>query len=419
MSKVPFSKLSIRKGRRGPSKQNPDVTKFAQACRNPFDDHSFGCRVPDEFSQPTVAVHCRFSATLTSAATTSSFIIMPSPVLSLIAGDAGSTVSWGGSGAFAGTTNAYRGTPLGQLQNNVADFRVVAWGVRIRNLQPPGTATGMIEIAQVPCTRHVPGETMLESVAIARSNLVQLCVSMANNTGALPTLLGLPESDEYAVQELMANDILAVGKTCSPDWKRLRTTYVNDSINATQTMVNEGVYYTDATGVIVNSGGFSDTTDGTGRTAILIRTRGFPATGPHLDVEIIYHLEGTPSPAANVYVQTGSGALSVVAPQAVEAIQAEQNAKPSSWIIPAFIAHARKGVSNILSGAGDAVSARLGMGAATESRSITRNVARGGANLLLNLLQNIPAVKLAAAVGGMAVGVRNAKKAKKQRRIRG
>lgn len=401
-----ISKFTSNK-RRSTRGSAPDASKFALVCANPFAESAIGARVPDEFSQPTVAMHSRFSATVSSSAGgTGSFIVYPSPVASFYA-PAGNTVVWGGTGNFAGATRMYRGVPNGQMTANLTDFRVVGFGVRIRNLQPPGTATGMIEIAQVSCSRHMPNEGILQAYGPTDDYLVKATTGLISSSGALTSLLSLPEADEYAVQELMANDIMCIGKTTGPAWKALKVTQIDAAYNATMAAVDYGELFDTTTGALkLLTPDYADSTSVEGRTCVAIRLRGFPASTIALDMEIIYHLEGTPSTTSNQYIQSGTGALAVIHPAVVEKQVANLNSGPCSSLMPAWIAHAagqvRQGIGNIGAGFGDAISARLGMGAASSSTSKVRRRAKLVGGVGIKALEAMLIKKLAITMGAKA-----------------
>ncbi len=343
--------------------------------------------MPDEYSFPTTTFHNRSSITLTTSATgEASLALYPSPCFSGVIGNG--TISWSGAQSYSGATTAYRAVQQSQLAGQCESFRVVAWGIRVRNLQAPGTATGMLEIAQTPITDSIPNYNVLSTSSILPADLLNLSLGAVATSGKFASLLAYPESDEFAVQELMANDILVSGKVCSSEWLRFLNPDT-DTVLGTS-FLNEGGLVSSAGAV--SGSGLNDVTSAAGRTAILLRLRGFPASINVLDLEYIVHFEGQPSSTSNTTIDLGSAQINMVNPNEVKAVVSRQSLAPVARIIPPWIAHSRGAAAQAIHGGLDAINNRLGLGAA--SGTIPRRIAAVGGDIgIAYLLKKLKAAQ--------------------------
>jgi len=317
----------------------------------------------------------------------------------------GGVVAWNGTKQYTSATKAYGATSAASVYGKLDDERVVAWGLRIRNVQPPGSATGMIEVAQVPAGIYAPNPTVLDNIAPTDAGFVGLALNDLPFSGTQwSTLLNLPDSDEYAVQELMASDILAVGKFCSPDYLKFRHANGSAAYNGASSLSDQ-VEYT--TAGVINTNGTSNqaTNDLSGRTAIVVRLRGFPVSTMALDVEIVYHLEGTPISDVSG-LATGAKISLAISPVALSQMVSEVNRRPGSMMIAPWIAHQAK---NVYKGMSDVVSSRLGLGAATpKTKSAARLAGRGlTAGAIYSLMGTLLAGTAGYAGGKVIKAVRN------------
>lgn len=387
-------------GSHGEVTQSDDVNAaamYANALKNPLHPSANGCRIPDEYATPTQTMHVKGTLTLTStAAGLFSAAILPNPHVSV------AVVS--GSSSFSGGTFASNADVGYMIAPNTTkaildDFRVVSFGIRIRNVQPPGTATGMLEIAQVPAGSAIPSFTILDGAAATNDQVYMN--TFANGiliaaSGAFNSLLNLPDSDEYAVQELMANDIEVAGKICSAEHATFRNTNVDSSWSATQQIVSEGQVWTTSTGGL--SGAATTNRPATmqmlGRTVILINGRGFPASTRSLDVEIVYHIEGTPAPVTGITWNSGSMPIAIIDPNAYHKVLSQMAHEPASRLVESTQAHKRGAVGRFTAGLGEGVRARLGLGPRSTGGGTSRRLGRGVGNVLGGVTRGI---------GGMVV----------------
>jgi len=251
---------------------------------------------------------------------------------------------------------------LAVLQAALGDYRVVSWGVRVRNIQPPGTAVGMLDVAQVPAARYLPGYDVLTNYAMTVANIESIFLGTIAGTGTgFTSLLNLPDSDEFAVQELMANDLLIVPKIVSPEYANFLSTPSSANGTATQIFPDPGGEVFDVTAKTLTAGTRGDASQMAGRSVVLLHGRGFPNSTSILDIEVIYHIEGTPL-GTSTALTSGAKSIGISNPTEVSKEISKLSRQPCARIIPPFIMHHG---SQFVGGAMAAVNARLGLGAAS------------------------------------------------------
>jgi hypothetical protein len=318
---------------------------FIAAMRDPFSEEAQGCRYPDRYAIPTTSTHVRCNSTITcTTAGTFDVVVVPSPVFSLF--QAAGTMAWGGNVTYLG--GAYGVIPRAELADVMSSFRVVAIGVRLKNMQAPGTAVGKLEIAQVPCGRYLPSAATLSAITPDVTDMLILLNGALSTGAVLPTLVNLPDSDEYVVQELMSNDILCQPKINAAVHEYYRSCNESMLYTSTYALAGEGTFYNASTGVVGTAGnGVDEATGGWGWNNILIRGRGFTGAIAAFDLELVYHLEGQPRTTS--YNASGVGLSNAMKPSIVMNEQAAQsgirilNNKPGSRLIDAAIIHKLSG----------------------------------------------------------------------------
>jgi hypothetical protein len=398
------------KGHKGAS--NTELGKYEIALKDPFDERAIGCRIPDEYAMPTVTYVSRATATVSSTPSQGliSMIFCPNPVFTLNEGPCQNFINWNGLSYGSGTTFVSSLSNVTNLSNLVTQFRVVSWGLRIRNLQPPSTATGMIEIAQIPASRYFPSANAVSTQLATTGPLLSLITDNSLsyvNTYGLNSLLQFPDSDEYAFQELMNEDVRVIGKVCSAHHTDFKSVTSNFGFNTTMNVVEEGGLDTTAGALIAAAGG-PQTCDCGGRTLILINIRGLPTsvTYPILDIEVIMHIEGTPPAVTTASTfETGSTSLALVSPDTVaKCISRLNNGPPANLIPPWIMHHGRQFGLGVQDGV---ISSRLGLGAATPRKKggpISRRIGRGvtkGVIKAIRFTKNKKVRKVAKMVGRM------------------
>jgi len=284
---------------------------FLSALVSPFHPDSMGIRVPDPFPFPTATYHLHQTHVVGNAAGTGSVAFMPNPILSAI--DLGGVND--ATKASLNTTSftryatnpaitayqLYGATGPSTLAGLLADYRIVSWGIKISNLQPELSATGKIIVAMIPHGDTIPSYSELVQTGVPVTSATVFPI-FGTTIAALSSsaILQLPTAQEFAVQDFLHGDLEVSGmytntsfwqfKTCASNPVSSLTTSSGDSFSALQ-----------ATGV-PNAWGYKDLTRMIGACSVVMYFEGMPATFNSIQVETIYHLEGSPQINSNTNI---------------------------------------------------------------------------------------------------------------------
>jgi len=275
---------------------------YALALHKPFADNALGARVPDMYSAPTVTYHTKGTITCTSNATgVCSLVLSPNPLVSCV-DMTGSTINAAagntGMAQFASSTTAYSAVSQVNLQNAFTSYRVVGVGIRMRNLIPPTTATGRIIIAPF-CVSGGPGPQVLSSQSVTNIVISELMgaplVGSSTTSGLSSTILELPDAEEYTMQQLITNNVDCWSKPISPGAFTFHNTYNTTTLNGSLSLIDSGVVGTTSGLAFPGSSDLHGAAFFEGWQGMLIRAEGLPNSINCLEIEYIYHLEGTPA----------------------------------------------------------------------------------------------------------------------------
>jgi hypothetical protein len=315
---------------------HPMVADFVMALKRPFDPSTEGCRVPDPWSFPTTTYHLHQTLTMGNSSTNAplSGLFLPSPLVSTIdlsLAASGSSLGFAfatssqtqittGTGGLTGlVTGASTETALSGLMSS---YRVVSWGIRLSNLIPELSAAGRVIVAYIPINPRTPGPSVLSSSANqpTPSNIPPIFINMPASVADSSTVLELPTAQEFSFQDLLSGNIEIPGVYTNPSFFTFRNSFENTNWNGGEGLGDQIVDKV-ATGTI-GSYGSSPSADMTGGVGIIVYIEGVP-TGltSVLQVEVIYHLEGTPqigSNTATVPIPSSSSSLLVGPPTALE-----------------------------------------------------------------------------------------------------
>lgn len=291
---------------------------FCRTLRSPFDPKALGCRVPDTYSFPTATYHCHGTTVLGTAAgnTFGSVLFFPNPVLSMMDTHLESTLSTSvinnSMGTYTNNPSVYGAVMTGgasTLSSVLSDFRVVAGGIKITNLQPEMTATGRIIISLIPITDTMPDYNSLVALSGLASNLPLLATNYTAANLDSARMLNLPASFELAVQDLLHGDVQIAFPVVSARYYDFRSSAANVAYTATSSVSD--VQISNSVGATTSSG-IRDPTRCNGGCAISVYYEGIPASTTAFQVEYIYHLEGSPNLSSNAALPVSSDRKSVV-----------------------------------------------------------------------------------------------------------
>lgn len=298
---------------------------YKQALLDPFSDAAIGCRVPDQFFCPTVTYAVREFLTL-KVDNTGAFdcVICPNPLYvawssrNSIANGQTMVTKDGTSHATAMYTN-----PATALANKLSSYRVVSWGVRIRQTQSINVTQGTLTAALVvpkdglyhPAMGSTGGPVGVQGQTGANwsSSTLSLYIQDAgipnSTTGQIDigSLVDFPYHMRASCVNAAENTYEISPKLCSPTALHFRDT--NDSVFGTDITGQTSTVYIqpgDASYLLLD-----------GWTNIVLAGSGLVAnsTGA-IDVEIVYNIEGNPFISAGV----GVGGTSIAVATGVKSV---------------------------------------------------------------------------------------------------
>lgn len=254
--------------------------------------------MPDYNTLPTETYSLKGSMTLgnVSTSTSGAVLLTPNPFLAAIETSRLNTtfpiVNITSMNSF-GTNPAcwFAATDLSPIMSTA---RVVGFGITIRCLTPLLSRTGRIIIVPIGTMSSGVDYAVLNSTAIQNAYAQRICSGVSTGTLASAALLNLPGSMQMSLNDMANCDIVCASKPNSADAFRFRTTYQSDYLSTTARA--DTVVVNNSNTFAPNQSGTSDYFDlGVGMTSFAIYYDGAPASTPVLEIDYIYHFEGTPT----------------------------------------------------------------------------------------------------------------------------
>lgn len=316
-SMAPLPSGGSQRVRATAAKVNNDLARYEAALMNPFSDLALGARVPDAYSFPTEVRHAKLLYTLQpTAGGTVDCAVFPHPLFSVMCG-LGTLV--GGVDTATGVAGV-RCTGVVNLNTLAAAFnnyRVVGGAVRFKWSSTYNNASGRIFLACQPSPANIP---LYTDSGTNKSQLYEFCdVPYDSTLTGIPTsILTYPYSLEIPTSELIGNGVeipFRISSAAFSEWRETAVAAKGPSLvtrsatNTIQDSLGENLVACD---------GFS---------TILLAGTNLPTGAPCIDVEVIYHLEGTPQVSAG-QVLAGASNSPVVNVAGMFAALAKQNAMP-------------------------------------------------------------------------------------------
>lgn len=281
-----------------------DVKQYEVALRHPFAISAMGVRVPDSFCFPTVTYHYRTSLIMTADGSGNiSMAIFPSPALTM-AQEQG-TLS-GGATSFTANGEVYYLVSPTQLASKLTEYRVVSWGIRLLAKDTAFNSKGKVSIAMVPTTNNAPSWNSVENTTATSTGVVTEYIAGFNVQYLSSTINNYPAVRTFSMQDLLREDIEVSGMPLNASFHDFRgttdrtttpwsaTTFLADEVVTSGTALTSGV-----------AAGRKDVANLRGGVAILICATGLTGNLNAFDVDIIYHLEGTPNLSDGAGFTTG------------------------------------------------------------------------------------------------------------------
>lgn len=279
-----------------------DVKRFNLALRDPFAIGAVGCRVVDSYSLPTATYHIRASVKITTNSSGDAFFaVLPSPCLTLAApwtGAGGPTVSGLNSfsqNAQGSAPGAYYLISPTSMASVLTEYRVVAWGVRLLAKDTAFATKGKVYCAMVPTTDNAPSWNTMETVTGTARSIGEYTIGM--DLDSINSVVNLPGVRTFSMQDLLRGEVTLNGVPTNASFYQFKGTADRSSVvwNNGQVLADEGVF-NNTTGLVnATAGGRKDIASLRGGRAMIFFATGMPASSNEFDVEIVYHVEGTPN----------------------------------------------------------------------------------------------------------------------------
>lgn len=285
----------------------PDALKYKTGLLNPFSDAATGSRLPDQYFAPTVTYAIREFLTLKVDANGEfDAVICPNPIY--IAWSTRNSIANGATLITKDSTSYANGMYINNpnsLFGKVSNYRIVNWGIRVRQTQSINTTQGTITAAL-----FVPKDGMFHPT-IGTTNAPVGGQSLASGNWSTSTInayllgAGLPVSGSGATAKIDVGSLVdfpyhmrascvnaaentyeIVPKLVSPSSQMFRG--ASDSVFGTDIVGQNSVAFIqpgDSSYVVVD-----------GWTNIVLCGTGLLAnTAGAIDIEIVYNIEGNPT----------------------------------------------------------------------------------------------------------------------------
>lgn len=275
-----------------------DGGKRYRAClMNPFSNESHGAQIPDMFPFPTSTRRVGYEfITSSSSGGTLNHMITPHPLLGL--------VNWGASSvstpqsAYGANGNWWPHVSASGLNSVFSSWRVVGFGIRIKNLQAPLNMTGRLIVGVVPgCTTPYLDANVLSNITFDAQNATTglAGVTLTTSNGNIGVqMLNFPMVTEVAASDLFKRDVQVNYHPLTQDAFNFHTTNMiggNQASGGTTTYVGPTAFFTTASGAIAQSG--YQPINVSGMPIIFVYGTGFPNSTIVFSTEVVLHLEGT------------------------------------------------------------------------------------------------------------------------------
>lgn len=280
---------------------SPDA-QLRLALANPFDKRAEGVKICDNYAFPTAPYHLKGTVSLVSPAsnTAGSVMVYANPLYSYVdlsnSSFQGATFTSTTSMAqYVVNTAIFGASSYNNIGGFLDNYRVVSCGFKIRVQAPELNRTGRLMFAPITIGRSIPGVNALGTQALTANSgsAYRLLGGLTPPEAASSIILQLPGSFEISLNDLATKDLLLLPKPSAPAWQIFHSTDGLATYNATYFQSDNQL--TNAAGASIVDD-IADVLDCTGWSGFIIHFEGLPATAtPVIDIEYIYHIEGTPN----------------------------------------------------------------------------------------------------------------------------
>jgi hypothetical protein len=292
-----------------------DTKKYSIGLLNPFSEAAIGARVPDEFYAPTSTASLREFITLQNNATGYGDVVILPNVFNPAFSTRGSIAN-GGALVMRNGGSINKGkisNDTATLYSKLTSYRIVNWGIRIRNTSSLTNARGIITIALfdipdgmiVPASAAIGGQTAA-SATYTSSTMNAYLTALGLPTDATDTtlldvnsLLDYPCHMRSQGVQLAEKTFEVLPKLTSPSSRNFRLS--QDSPWGTDINAQTSVSYVQP--------GNASYLRCDGWTGIAISFSGGSTTvgDQSFDIEVVYNIEGNPNVNSGTsFISTGA-----------------------------------------------------------------------------------------------------------------
>lgn len=271
------------------------LMNYKAALTSPFSAMAMGARVPDQFMCPTISRHITRTYTMrTNSQGEFDLIVLPnlynhviSPRGNIVNGSTWSTLS--GSDVTTGADY----TSYTVLSAQLTNYRIVGYGVKVFGLASMTNNSGKVLIATVPVSTYVNDRTTsvggqtsnsTNSSATVGYYLEDLSIPSSSNLVDISSIPQMVNSIETSTVNLSERPIEVIPKLTSPEAFIFKQ--AKDSL---------GYGLTQQTSLVSVTAGDPSYLRVAGHEAVVVCGTGMTATSNTIEVEVIYHFEGSPA----------------------------------------------------------------------------------------------------------------------------
>jgi hypothetical protein len=268
---------------------------------SPFDEKSYGARVPDQYAVDTTTFTIHKSIALsTDANGNGDLVVCPSLGMYAFTSRTGSIP--GNSWATMDGTSAgnWVGITPSSLASKLVNHRIVGFGVRVFSVASMTNAQGRVLIATLPVENWLNNNDSSLNAYSNPADSNKTKTNFYNDWGIANTAgtVDINSSDQYANHK--AYSMLELDETTVEiEPKIISAAAFNFKKSSTSTGSPSGVVVSQTTSAGVALTGNTDMLRVDGHETVIVTVQGGPASTAVLDVEVIFHIEGQISPSTN------------------------------------------------------------------------------------------------------------------------
>jgi hypothetical protein len=287
--------------------RSEESRKYYNCLTSPFDEQSYGARVPDQYAVDTSTFCIHKNVTLTCDASGNADLVVCPALGQYGFASRNSTISgnnWVGMDGVGG--GGWVGITPSTLASKLVNHRIVGFGVRVFSVSSMTNAQGRVLIATIPVENWINNKDSSLNQYAPPVNAGATRTAFYDDWGIATTggLVDVTSTDQYANHK--AYSMLELDETTVEiEPKIISAAAFNFKKSSTNTGSPGGAVTAQTTAVGVALAGNTDMLRVDGHESVLITVAGGVASTSAIDVEIIFHIEGQVSPA----VTTASSGL--------------------------------------------------------------------------------------------------------------